>query len=48
MTRPRTTRLSAVLVAVALAVLGIRAALPFGTYFEVTKRQQKMAHNGSL
>lgn len=37
MTRPRTTRLSAVLVAVALAVLGIRAALPFGTYFEVTK-----------
>lgn len=37
MTRPRTTRLSAVLVAVALAVLGIRAALPSGTYFEVTK-----------
>ena len=37
MTRPRTTRLPAVLVAVALAVLGIRAALPSGTYFEVTK-----------
>ncbi len=37
MTRPRTTRLSAVLVAVALAVLGIRAAMPSGTYFEVTK-----------
>ena len=37
MIRPRTTRLCAVLVAVALAVLGIRAALPSGTYFEVTK-----------
>ena len=37
MTRPRMTRLSAVFVAVALAVLGIRAALPSGTYFEVTK-----------
>ena len=37
MTRPRTPRLPAVLVAVALAVLGIRAALPSGTYFEVTK-----------
>ena len=37
MTRPRTIRLSAILVAVALAVFGLRAALPSGTYFEVTK-----------
>ena len=37
MTRPRTTRLSTILVAVALAVFGLRAALPSGTYFEVTK-----------
>ena len=36
MTRPRTT-LFRRHVAVALAVLGIRAALPSGTYFEVTK-----------
>jgi len=37
MTRPRTIRLSTILVAVALAVFGLRAALPSGTYFEVTK-----------
>jgi carboxyl-terminal processing protease len=37
MTSPRTIRLSAILVAVALAVFGLRAALPSGTYFEVTK-----------
>ncbi len=37
MTRPRTIRLSTVLVAAALAVFGLRAALPSGTYFEVTK-----------
>ena len=37
MTRPKKTRFSAVLVAVALAVLGTRATLPSGTYFEVTK-----------
>ena len=37
MTRPKTTRLAAILMAVTLAVVGIRAALPSGTYFEVTK-----------
>ena len=37
MTRSRTIRLSTVLVAAALAVFGLRAALPSGTYFEVTK-----------
>ena len=37
MTRSRTIRLSTVLVAATLAVFGLRAALPSGTYFEVTK-----------
>ena len=37
MTRHRTSRAATLIVVVSLAFLGLRAAIPSGTYFEVTK-----------
>ena len=37
MTRHRTSRAATLIAVIALAFLGLRAAMPSGTYFEVTK-----------